>query len=214
MAADTISALAGLVTTFAGSASKFAAAGELGSTASDLIAQSEEEASNLISTAAAQSRALRQRANAALQDISTLNAVVNSNIRSLYRDEARTSGTIAASYAGSGVEQSGSPLLAQLAASTEVGRAIGAQRIRQHYGSQRLQFEIEQSLARAEDVRTDAEREAIATLRLRGIQADTLRRRQLRTILSGIEPLTSQSTIKNVSSLFNRPVALAEPGFD
>jgi hypothetical protein len=204
--AGEVEGIASLVTALAGSVSKFQSAAELGGAAGDLSDLGVTEAEDILASASAISRALTQRAAAAMRDVATLNAVTASNIRTLERQDDTTAGGIAAAYAGSGVEQIGSPMLTQLTASIEVGRAIGTQNLRRKYGEERLQFEAEQALARAADTRTQAQREAESTLRLRDAQATALRRRQLRTILSGIEPLTNPATVKTISSLFDKPV--------
>lgn len=201
MAGESISAIAGLLTTLAGTAAQFQGASELGGAANDITDIGQQEALNTLQQASASSRALHQRAYAALFDTSTLNALVASNIRSSTRTEAQAGGLISASAAGGGVEQVGSPLLARLEASIEVGRSIGAQQIRQIYGAKRLQFEVEQNLSRATDITSNAQQEAEATLRLRNQQAATIQRRQLRTVLAGIDTLTNPQTIRNIKPL-------------
>lgn len=198
-----VAGYAGIVTTLAGAVGKFQGAAELEQASNDLILQGYLEAQSGIDAAEATARALRQRAAAGNQDISTLNALTDSNLRNIERQRASAEGQVIASAAGSGVTQAGSPLLAALTTNVEIGRAAGVQKLRQQYGVSRLQFEVEQNLAHAVDVQAAAQAEAMASLKLRGTQAETLRKKQLRTILSGVGDLTNPTTVKNAASLFS-----------
>lgn len=192
---------ASIITTLAGSAQQFGAATQLGGARGDLLAQAQDEAQSIIDTGAATSRALRQRGTAALTDIPYLSALTEAHIRSVEREEGRTTGSIAASAIGSGVELTGSPLLAQLDASIEYGHIIGQQRLTQQLGARRFRFEAEEALARAQDVTSQAERDALATINLRNAQAASIRQKQVQTVLSGVKPLSDPTFLNQLNSV-------------
>lgn len=213
MSTESASAIAGLVKTGAGAASTFNAVVEYGSSASDLLSLGQEESKTTFENAVARANAYRKKGFADLVDVSTLEAVTAAKERSLNRQGTRDVGTVIANAAGSGVELAGSPLLAALDTSTEIQRAVGTQELLKAFGVRRLKFAAEGAYAQAEDALSSGTKEAQAQLKVRDAQSNTLRRKQLRTLLGGIETALSPSAVKAGADLV-KPSAKPSPGLE
>jgi len=200
---ETAQAIAGIAKSASSTAGSIYQGVELGNRASDVLAQSRDEALATIQEGQARSQLLRQRGNASLDDISFVQALADSHQRTLFQEERRSIGKIQAEAAGSGVvSTTGSPLLAQLDATIESGRQMAGQQLVADVQKRRLRFEAEQDLERAGDILDQTRAEAQAQLNQRAAQADNIRQRQLQTILGGINTATNPRLVSVARDLF------------
>lgn len=196
---------AGVATALAGATTQFYGAARTGAAAKGIVEASRDEAIGLLTTADATARAALNRSHAALQDIAFLNDVTDAGRRFLNRRGTESVGLVNAEAAASGVELTGSPLLAAVDAAYAVESRIAGLELSRRVGTRRFRFEAEREAQRAADVREAAARQAKGLVGVGASAAARLRAQQVRTVLGGVTSLANEGLINTASGLMPKP---------
>lgn len=205
---------AGVATALAGATTQLYGAARTGAAAKDTLEAARDEAIGLLTTADDTARAALNRSHAALQDIAFLDDTTEAGTRFLRLRGTEAVGLVNAQAAASGVELTGSPLLAAVDTAYAIESRIAGLQLSKRIGTRRFQFEAEQEAQRAADVREAAARQAKGLVAVSSSAAARLRAQQVRTVLGGVTSLADDKLIHTARGLIPTIFAGQDVGGD